>query len=180
MLDAAALQALQHGRHGDPFAVLGAHADGQGGCWLRALLPGARAVAVVVGVQAIELPRRPGTDLFETQLPSPPAAYRLRVDWADGSQTEHADAYAFGPMLKPTPICAACATATRPAPRNPGRAPGLQAGCGGRALRRLGAERARVSAWWATSTPGTAAATRCGCGMTPGSGRLFVPAVRRG
>ncbi|WP_221305026.1 1,4-alpha-glucan branching protein GlgB [Inhella inkyongensis] len=99
VLDAAQLQALQQARHGDPFAALGLHGDGQGGAWLRAFLPGARAVAAVVAGQTTELPRRPGTDLFEAHLPSRPATYRLRVDWADGSQTEHADAYAFGPCL---------------------------------------------------------------------------------
>ena len=102
MLDAAALQALQQGRHGDPFAVLGLHGDGQGGTWLRAFLPGARGVAAVLAGQATELPRRPGTDLFEAHLPSRPEAYRayrLRVDWLESSPTEHADAYAFGPCL---------------------------------------------------------------------------------
>ena len=39
-----------------------------------------------------------------------------------------------------------------------------------RALRRLGAERARVWRWSATSTPGIRAAIRCGCAIRPACG----------
>ena len=45
MIDDADVLALLGGRHGDPFAVLGLHADGDGRFWLRALLPGASEVA---------------------------------------------------------------------------------------------------------------------------------------
>ncbi len=42
----AAIEALVLGRHGDPFALLGPHRQGEG--WvIRALLPGARAVTAL-------------------------------------------------------------------------------------------------------------------------------------
>ncbi|MBH9551768.1 1,4-alpha-glucan branching protein GlgB [Inhella gelatinilytica] len=100
MLDAATLEALQGGRHGDPFAVLGPHPDGQGGLWLRAFLPGAEAVSAVFATGAgVELPRRAGSDLFEAHLGTHPGAYRLRVRWAGGVTTEQADTYAFGALF---------------------------------------------------------------------------------
>ena len=44
----AAIEALAEGRHGDPFALLGPHREGEG--WLiRALLPRARAVTALAG-----------------------------------------------------------------------------------------------------------------------------------
>ena len=47
MVDDSTLQALREARHGDPFAVLGQHADDEGRLWLRACLPGAQAVQVL-------------------------------------------------------------------------------------------------------------------------------------
>ena len=44
-----------------------------------------------------------------------------------------------------------------------------------RAFRRLGAERASASRWSATSTTGTAAATRCASAATPASGKSSSP-----
>ncbi len=41
MIDDNDIRALLAGRHGDPFAVLGLHADSDGRLWVRALLPGA-------------------------------------------------------------------------------------------------------------------------------------------
>lgn len=38
---------LVESREGDPFAVLGLHAIDTGKLWLRAMLPGARSVAVL-------------------------------------------------------------------------------------------------------------------------------------
>ena len=47
MLDAADVLALLAARHGDPFAVLGMHADASGAQCVRALLPGADAVELI-------------------------------------------------------------------------------------------------------------------------------------
>ena len=47
MLRAVDVRALVGASHGDPFAVLGLHADDKGALWLRTMLPGATSVAVV-------------------------------------------------------------------------------------------------------------------------------------
>ncbi len=105
MLDDSTLQALLDARHGDPFAVLGQHADDQGRLWLRACLPGAQAVQVLDAASGRALcpmtARVPGL-FFETIVPRrrKPFAYRLFVQWqAGGTWQGLDDAYAFGPQL---------------------------------------------------------------------------------
>lgn len=97
MLEPAALQALQEGRHGDPFAVLGRH-----GGWVRALLPGATAVSLLSQGQRRPMARLPASDVFEIEAAA--GDYRLQVRWHDGSEGEYADAYAFGPQLSEAEI----------------------------------------------------------------------------
>ncbi len=102
MLEQDQIDELLAGRHTDPFALLGLHADAQGRLWLRALLPGASKVElldalsskVLVGLQS-------RGDFFESLVPRRRKRfdYRLAVAWADGSQGIYADAYAFGPQL---------------------------------------------------------------------------------
>ena len=61
MLSPHDLDALLQARHHDPFALLGLHADEQGGLWVRALLPGAQQVQVLeaaTGRRVADLPRR--------------------------------------------------------------------------------------------------------------------------
>ena len=45
MIDDATVALVRSAAHGDPFSVLGLHADGEGQTWLRAFLPGAASVA---------------------------------------------------------------------------------------------------------------------------------------
>jgi 1,4-alpha-glucan branching enzyme len=124
MLDEAAILALSHGEHGDPFAVLGPHADDEGRFWLRSFQPGAKAVSAIdpgTGKLLAELARRKTREgdsgLFEGTLPARvrkvrskktphtpsaltggPPAYRLRIDWPRGFQ-ETDDPYRFPPIL---------------------------------------------------------------------------------
>jgi 1,4-alpha-glucan branching enzyme len=96
------LTALCEARHGDPFAVLGLHADDHGQWWLRALLPGARAVTAVDPATLVPLAalvQHESTGLFEAALGRQRRPYRLQVVWADGSSGTYADAYAFGAAL---------------------------------------------------------------------------------
>jgi 1,4-alpha-glucan branching enzyme len=104
MLADADVMALVEGRHPDPFAVLGLHAEGDGALALRAWLPRAVRVAVHdtrsgrrVGVLAL---RHPG-GLFEGILPRRrrPFDYRLQVQWDDGSEGRYGDPYRIGPLL---------------------------------------------------------------------------------
>ena len=104
MLDAAAVAALAGAHHGDPFAVLGLHADVAGKLWLRAMLPGAAAVAVVdaaTGKRIAELALRDTVGLWEAAIPRRKNRfdYRLAVRWASGDQDSYADAYAFGALI---------------------------------------------------------------------------------
>jgi len=108
MLNDTEAQALADGRHGDPFAVLGMHADAAGGLWVRAMLPGAAAVAVIdhaSGRPVATLALRRAEGLWEGQVPGPVAGfdYRLDVRWHDAAEGDaagrYADAYAYGSLL---------------------------------------------------------------------------------
>ena len=69
------IHALMRAEHGDPFAVLGPHETAEG-LEVRALLPGAQAVAVMhasSGWPLATLERVPGSDLFAGLVPAAPA-----------------------------------------------------------------------------------------------------------
>jgi len=106
MLASDQVEALCAARHGDPFAVLGLHADAAGKLWIRALLPGAASVALLAdGKRLVELTER-GDGFFEAAVPRRRNRfdYRLAVRWADGGEGVYADAYAFGPQLLDTEL----------------------------------------------------------------------------
>ena len=90
--------ALLAGRHGDPFALLGPHADARGARLVRALLPDAMQVRALDAAAATWplAQRRPG--LFEGPVPGD-GAYRLRVEWPHQATQEIDDPYRFGPVL---------------------------------------------------------------------------------
>ena len=95
--------AIAQARHGDPFAVLGAH-RAQGGVAIRAFVPHADALEARApdGGLIAALERRDPAGLFEgfaaglTALP----AYRLHAANAGGAWTLD-DPYRFGPVLGP-------------------------------------------------------------------------------
>lgn len=94
------IEALINAEHRDPFSVLGPHADGQGGYYIRAFLPQALSVNVVdreTGdvLGPLSCPDVPG--LFVGQF-AEPRAYALRIQWPGGEQTSE-DPYSFGPLL---------------------------------------------------------------------------------
>ena len=104
MLPAADVNALVAARHGDPFAVLGLHADEVGALWLRALLPGASSVDVVdfkTGKRVAALTLRDPAGLWEATIPRRRKrfGYRLRVQWAEGGEGTYADAYAYSALI---------------------------------------------------------------------------------
>ncbi len=92
--------ALLEARHSNPFAVLGPHAVGDG--WaVRAILPGAKEVAVVEpggDGDRIVAERVGESDLFEAQLPVA-RPYALRVVWWDDRVEVVRDPYAFRPHI---------------------------------------------------------------------------------
>jgi 1,4-alpha-glucan branching enzyme len=98
------VHALAQARHGDPFAVLGLHADGHGKLWVRAMLPGAASVVVLdaaSGKKAADLALRDDAGFWEGAIPRRKQRfdYRLQVRWTQGGEGTYADAYAFGPLV---------------------------------------------------------------------------------
>src|SRR5580704_13323780 len=93
-LDVAAIEALVHGRHGDPFAVLGRHGDE-----LRCLMPGADGVEAISpsGELLGRLERRHADGFFAGHVRAQ-GPYALRIHWPGGTQ-ETEDPYSFGPLL---------------------------------------------------------------------------------
>jgi 1,4-alpha-glucan branching enzyme len=105
MLLDAEIDLVRAARHGDPFAVLGPHADAEGRRWLRAFLPGATRVEVLARVDNAprgELSLRHADGFFEGPLELPADAYRLRPHWGDGSTSVLEDPYRFPPVLGET------------------------------------------------------------------------------
>ena len=114
-VDQAQVDALTHGRLGDPFSVLGPHrVDGsEGPRWVvRAFYPGARRVQTIDsrGQTITEMTQVGRTGLFHGPLQADaqdvyghPEAYRLRIIWPAGTGHEAVqeteDPYAFGLLL---------------------------------------------------------------------------------
>lgn len=100
MLAPQDVEAICHGRHADPFSLLGPHFDGAGGCWVRALLPTAQRVEALLSDQAIELTRRHTSGFFEGYLPADNAAhYQLRVEWQPRVVQVLQDPYRFASSI---------------------------------------------------------------------------------
>jgi len=103
MLSAPEIELIRSACHGDPFSVLGPHADADGRLWLRTFLPGATHVVVVDaadGTTIAPLLLVHVDGLFEAALATlPRAGYRLQVQWADGNSALLDDPYRFPPVL---------------------------------------------------------------------------------
>jgi len=103
MLPDTEIDLIRQAAHGDPFAVLGVHADGHGRSWLRTMLPGATQVAALdasTGELLGALARRHADGFFEGLLTATaPCDYRLQVRWADGRSVIVDDPYRFPPVL---------------------------------------------------------------------------------
>ena len=111
MLDNTQIAALCRAEHGDPFAVLGMHADAEGRLSVRSLQPGALSVSLIDAVSGrvlVTLAERPLDELdhgqtsgfFEARIPRRRKVfpYRLRIVWPGGEQ-EIDDPYRFPPVL---------------------------------------------------------------------------------
>ncbi|MBS7813371.1 1,4-alpha-glucan branching protein GlgB [Roseococcus pinisoli] len=90
-----AIWSLIDGRHGDPFAILGPHMT-EAGPIVRAFLPGASAVTLLSGRNAVPMTRIHPAGLFTGGIE--PGPYRLRIDW-NGTIQETEDPYSFAPLL---------------------------------------------------------------------------------
>nr|WP_314073738.1 1,4-alpha-glucan branching protein GlgB [uncultured Roseococcus sp.] len=90
-----AIWSLIDGRHGDPFAILGPHMT-EAGPIVRAFLPGASAVTLLSGKNAVPMTLIHPAGLFTGGIE--PGPYRLRIDW-NGTIQETEDPYSFAPLL---------------------------------------------------------------------------------
>ncbi|MEW5728104.1 MAG: 1,4-alpha-glucan branching enzyme, partial [Pseudomonadota bacterium] len=91
--------AIASGAHGDPFAVLGPHRTKAGGV-VRSFQPQARRVWVVGAAGDVDMERVHPEGLFAAKVDEPTlAAYRLRVEHADGRLETFDDPYRFPPLL---------------------------------------------------------------------------------
>ena len=94
-------------RHGDPFSVLGPHAQ-EGGMSVRAFLPGARQVQVIDGAtgQPLGMLEASHADGFFEQVVALPAnaPYQLQVQWNDDHADRLEDPYRFRPLLGQTDV----------------------------------------------------------------------------
>ena len=102
MLNPQDVELICTGRHGDPFSVLGPHAQ-EGGTSLRAFLPGARQVEVLdvsSGHPIGRLEKQHADGFFEGRLSLPATAvYGLQVQWDNYQTAWVEDPYRFGPVL---------------------------------------------------------------------------------
>ncbi|MCJ7798963.1 MAG: 1,4-alpha-glucan branching enzyme, partial [Polaromonas sp.] len=102
MLNPQDIELICSARHGDPFSVLGPHAQ-EGGVAIRAFLPGARQVEVLdahSGQQLGMLEKQHVAGFFEGLLALPtPLSYGLHVQWDNGQTAFVEDPYRFGPVL---------------------------------------------------------------------------------
>jgi 1,4-alpha-glucan branching enzyme len=94
------LEAICGGYHGNPFSILGPHAEGQQ--WtVRAFLPFASEASVLAPGNAVKMKRIHDAGLYEALLQSRPEAYKLRITTNEGATYEADDAYRFGPQISP-------------------------------------------------------------------------------
>jgi 1,4-alpha-glucan branching enzyme len=98
-IDPAAARALSSGLVGDPFSVLGPHRT-EGGCIVRAYLPGALAVEAIGAddrlLAQLAAVHPPG--LFAALI-AQDTGYRWRIHWPGGVTQETEDPYSYGLLL---------------------------------------------------------------------------------
>jgi 1,4-alpha-glucan branching enzyme len=103
MTDADEIDKIRTARHGDPFSVLGIHADADGRRWLRVFLPGAERVEALAADGSLALGTlalRDEAGFFEGELAGAATDdYRLGVIWHDGSHAVVDDPYRYPPVL---------------------------------------------------------------------------------
>ncbi len=93
------IEAIVGGYHGDAFRVLGPHALPSG--WeVRAFIPGAESIAVVIGsAKPVAMTKRHPAGFFSAELPGGIAPYRLQVARSGAKAEVQEDPYRFPPIL---------------------------------------------------------------------------------
>jgi 1,4-alpha-glucan branching enzyme len=100
-LSSEQIQRIVNATHWDPFEVLGPHPEADG-VTIRAFVPGALGMSVLLGDERLPMRRVHPSGLFEAGVPAAPAGlrYELEVTDADGGVFRTLDPYAFPPLLQ--------------------------------------------------------------------------------
>src|SRR5579883_1215301 len=97
------IEAIVGGYHGDAFHILGPHGarkkSGQSRWEVRAFLPQAQSVDVVLDGERFAMEKLDPNGFFCTVLDGDPRRYRLHVKLWDGRETDIDDPYRFGPLI---------------------------------------------------------------------------------
>jgi 1,4-alpha-glucan branching enzyme len=96
------IEAIAGGYHGDPFSVLGPHASGSDGKsdWeIRAFLPQAQEVEVVINGKSVPMQRVHMAGVFTARVGAQPSRHKFRIIDYHGQPSEAEDAYRFEPLL---------------------------------------------------------------------------------
>jgi len=97
------IEAIVGGYHGDAFRVLGPHSvrkkGGQARWEVRAFLPQAESVEVVMGSGRTPMEKENAQGFFCAVLNGDPRRYSLRLKLWDGREIEIDDPYRFGPQI---------------------------------------------------------------------------------
>jgi 1,4-alpha-glucan branching enzyme len=103
MIDEKTISSIVAANHYDPFSVLGCHQDSSSRFWVRAFLPGAKAVEAVdpSGSTVATMRQVHRAGFFEGECVGAKIrpSYRLKIDWHDGQSGTYGDAYAYGPQI---------------------------------------------------------------------------------
>jgi 1,4-alpha-glucan branching enzyme len=178
MLADVDIELIRAARHGDPFAVLGPHADRTAGCGC-ALSCRAPSTSTCSGPTATPVRGRLARAMpmaLRRSARCSADAYRLQVRWADGATSVVDDPYRFPPVLGDLDVwLLGEGTHLRPY-EVMGATQRRLHGVGGTAFA-VWAPNAARSAWSATSTTGTVGAIRCAAPRVRRLGDL--PARRR-
>lgn len=102
-LTALDIERICNGQHSDSFSILGPHLVEGKHLFIRAFLPNAQQVQVIEMASRRligKLHALNSQGFFERAFPiTTPTTYRLRVTWADGSESIAHDPYQFAPLL---------------------------------------------------------------------------------
>jgi 1,4-alpha-glucan branching enzyme len=102
-MNAAEMEAIIGGYHGDAFSVLGPHPinieKGKTAWEIRAFLPQAKTASVVMKGSTIPMDKRHRDGFFVAELKREPGAYRLHIEDYEGGQAMLDDPYRFGAII---------------------------------------------------------------------------------
>src|SRR5271157_2351823 len=102
------IEAIAGGYHGDAFRILGPHSvrkkAGLPRWEVRAFLPQAESVEVVLGAERFAMEKQEAQGFFCVALNGDPQRYTLRAKLWDGREVELEDPYRFGPLISDTDL----------------------------------------------------------------------------